>query len=164
MGGSVGSVPACYDSSLVSNPCTTSLQNTKWATQAKEWPTKNINKYITKKELSSIWSVPWSTIKQPFRKRGVAGLAGLDKNFKQAAGSFFLCIQYVWIEADRDVSGLYLHSATVYGLWISAGIFKHSLGARNPVGTGLSYRPARLCSLAELVPWNRLLGSLNFKN
>jgi hypothetical protein len=41
-----------------------------------------------------------------------------------------------------------------------AGIFKQSKGARNRVGIGLSYRPARLHSLAELVPWNRFLGSL----
>jgi hypothetical protein len=46
----------------------------------------------------------------------------------------------------------------------SAGIFKQSMGARNREGLGLSYRPARLCSLAELVPWNRFLGSLKFKN
>ncbi len=32
----------------------------------------------------------------------------------------------------------------------SAGIFKQSMGARNRVGIGLSYRPARLNSLAEL--------------
>jgi hypothetical protein len=36
----------------------------------------------------------------------------------------------------------------------SAGIFKQSMGARNQVGIGFSYRPARLHSLAELVPWN----------
>jgi hypothetical protein len=42
----------------------------------------------------------------------------------------------------------------------SAGIFKRSLGAGNRVGIGLSFRPARLHSLAELVPWNRLLGFL----
>ncbi len=36
-----------------------------------------------------------------------------------------------------------------------AGIFKQSLGARNRVGIGLSYRPARLHRLAELIPWNR---------
>ncbi len=39
-----------------------------------------------------------------------------------------------------------------------AGRFQ-SMGARNRVGIGLSYRPARLHSLAELVPWNRFLGS-----
>jgi hypothetical protein len=39
----------------------------------------------------------------------------------------------------------------------SAGIFKLSMGARN---RGLSHRPASLHSLAELVPWNRFLGSL----
>ncbi len=38
--------------------------------------------------------------------------------------------------------------------------FKQSMGARNRVGIGLSYRPARLYSLAELVPWNRFLGPL----
>jgi hypothetical protein len=41
-----------------------------------------------------------------------------------------------------------------------AGIFKQSMGARNRVGIGLSYRPTRLHSLVELVPWTRLLGSL----
>ncbi len=37
------------------------------------------------------------------------------------------------------------------------------LVARNRVGIGLSYRPARLHSQAELVPWNRFLSSLSFK-
>jgi hypothetical protein len=40
----------------------------------------------------------------------------------------------------------------------SACIFKESVGARNRVGIGLSYRPARLHRLAEFVPWNRFLG------
>ncbi len=44
---------------------------------------------------------------------------------------------------------------------ISAGIFKQLIGARNLVGIVLSYGPARLHSLAELVSWNRFLGSLN---
>ncbi len=38
------------------------------------------------------------------------------------------------------------------------------MGARNRVGIGLSYRPARLHILAELIQWNRFLGSLKFKN
>jgi hypothetical protein len=37
---------------------------------------------------------------------------------------------------------------------IRAGSFKQSMGARNRVGIGLSYRPARLHRLAELNPWN----------
>jgi hypothetical protein len=37
------------------------------------------------------------------------------------------------------------------------------MGARNRVGIRLSYRAARLHSLAELVPFNRLLGSLKVK-
>jgi hypothetical protein len=35
------------------------------------------------------------------------------------------------------------------------------MGARNRVGSELSYRLVRLHRLAELVPWNRFLGSLN---
>jgi hypothetical protein len=42
--------------------------------------------------------------------------------------------------------------------------FKQSMGARNRIGIGLSYRSARLHSLAESVPWNRFLGSLKFQN
>ena len=41
-----------------------------------------------------------------------------------------------------------------------AGIFKQSMRARNRVGIGLSYWPARLNSLAESVPWNQFLSSL----
>jgi hypothetical protein len=52
------------------------------------------------------------------------------------------------------------HAAFILFLETSAGIFKQSMGARNQVGIGLSYRPSRLHSLAELVPWNRFLGSL----
>ncbi len=43
-----------------------------------------------------------------------------------------------------------------------AEIFKQSMGAVNRVGIGLSYRPTKLHSLAELIPWNRFLGSLKF--
>ncbi len=42
-----------------------------------------------------------------------------------------------------------------------AGIFKISMGARHRVGIGLSYRPARLHRLAELMSLNRFLGSIN---
>ncbi len=41
-----------------------------------------------------------------------------------------------------------------------AGIYEQSMGARNRVGLGLSYRPARLHRLAELVSWNRFFDSL----
>ncbi len=47
-------------------------------------------------------------------------------------------------------------------IWLlRAGIFKHVTGARNRVGTGLSYWSARLHRLAELMPWNPISG---FKN
>jgi hypothetical protein len=35
------------------------------------------------------------------------------------------------------------------------------MGARNRPGIGLSYRPARLHRLAELIPWNRFQGFIN---
>ncbi len=35
------------------------------------------------------------------------------------------------------------------------------MGARNQVGIGLSYRPTRPDRLAEFIPWNRFLGSMN---
>jgi hypothetical protein len=46
------------------------------------------------------------------------------------------------------------------GIDACAGIFKQSIGARKWVGIGLSYRPARLHRLAELIVWNRFLGFL----
>ncbi len=42
-----------------------------------------------------------------------------------------------------------------------AGIFKESMGARNRGGRGLSYRPARLHSLPEFIPWNRFRGPIH---
>jgi hypothetical protein len=44
-------------------------------------------------------------------------------------------------------------------MYSGAGILEQSIGARNLVGIVLSYRPARLHGLAELIPWNRFLGS-----
>jgi hypothetical protein len=41
------------------------------------------------------------------------------------------------------------------------GILEQSIGARNRVGIGMSYRPARLHRVAESIPWNRFLGSKN---
>ncbi len=48
---------------------------------------------------------------------------------------------------------------------ICAGILEQSVGARNRVGIGLSYRPARLHKAGgidslESIPWNQFLGSL----
>jgi len=42
----------------------------------------------------------------------------------------------------------------------SAGIFQQTMGARNRVGIGMLYRPARLHRLAALFPWNRFLCSI----
>jgi hypothetical protein len=44
-----------------------------------------------------------------------------------------------------------------------AGLFEQSVGARNQEGIGLTYWLARLHRLAELIPWNRFLGSLKVK-
>jgi hypothetical protein len=67
----------------------------------------------------------------------------------------------------RSVSVLLASRAT---LWVRClgslyGILEQSMGARNRVGIGLSYRPARLHRLAEFIPWNRFLGSkIVYKN
>jgi hypothetical protein len=37
------------------------------------------------------------------------------------------------------------------------------MGGRNRVGIGFSYRPAGLHRLAEFIPWNRFLGSINVR-
>jgi hypothetical protein len=42
-----------------------------------------------------------------------------------------------------------------------AGIFKKSVGARHRGGIGFSYRPARLHRLAEFIPWNRCRGPID---
>ncbi len=40
------------------------------------------------------------------------------------------------------------------GILCSAGIFKEPMGSENRGGIGLSYRPASLHRLAEIIPWN----------
>ncbi len=70
---------------------------------------------------------------------------------------FVLRIYYFYVTfRSRNLSQW--HGKQLKG-WACAGIFKQSMGARNRVGIGLSYRPTRLHSLAELVSWNRFLGS-----
>jgi hypothetical protein len=71
--------------------------------------------------------------------------------------------KHTWIFLDHLLRG-----CTLFGRQTArrrpapcTGIFKQSMGARNRVGIGLSFRPARLYSLVELIPWNRFLGSLN---
>jgi hypothetical protein len=47
----------------------------------------------------------------------------------------------------------------------SAGILEQSIGTRNRVVIGLSYRPARLHRLVESIPWDRFLNqSLKLKS
>jgi hypothetical protein len=57
----------------------------------------------------------------------------------------------LFMEDNIVVSSLLL---IFFVLAARAGIFKQAMGARNRVGIGLSYRPARLHRLAELIPWN----------
>jgi hypothetical protein len=62
------------------------------------------------------------------------------------------CMLSSGIDSKESIAPLYV---------ALAGIFKQSMGARNRVGIGLSYRPARLHRLAEFIPWNQFLGSIN---
>jgi hypothetical protein len=43
-------------------------------------------------------------------------------------------------------------------------VLESTMGARNRVGRGVLYQPARLHRLAESIALNRFLGSLKFKN
>ncbi len=65
-----------------------------------------------------------------------------------------------FVQNLAEIGEIYLFKHTVsveyvqstFDIHTCAGIFKQSMGARNRVGIGLSYRPVRLHSLAELVP------------
>jgi hypothetical protein len=61
------------------------------------------------------------------------------------------------------INGILVLFAVLSLYVVSAGTFKQFMRARNRVGIGLSYRPARLHSLSELVHRNRFLGSLKVK-
>jgi hypothetical protein len=50
----------------------------------------------------------------------------------------------------------HIHAVPHCSFDISAGIFKQSMGTWNRVGIELSYRPARLHRLVELIPWNSI--------
>jgi hypothetical protein len=54
-----------------------------------------------------------------------------------------------------DVVFPHKHSNDIDGTYYCAGTLEQSMGARNQVGIGLSYRPARLHRLAESMPRSR---------
>ena len=54
-----------------------------------------------------------------------------------------------------------LRSHCTLPLMLTAFFLSVSVGARHGGGIGLSYRHARLHRLAEFIPWNRFLGSIN---
>jgi hypothetical protein len=64
----------------------------------------------------------------------------------------------VFSSGKQNISSIFLHSASVLSC---AGILEQSMGARNRLGIGLSYWPARLHRLVELIHWNQFLGSLS---
>jgi hypothetical protein len=75
--------------------------------------------------------------------------------------SFLIVTGYKPEQLTNEVKYRLLNIENMKGADYRAGIFKQSLGARNRVGIGLLYRPARLHRLAEYIPWNRFLGSIN---
>ncbi len=95
-----------------------------------------------------------------------------------ASGDSFLCVHNLYsipilslqylTHATRENRGQRRHvlhcSLFLFGVsvWkrLRAGILEQSLGAKNRAGIGLYYRPTRLHRLADLIPWNQLLGSL----
>jgi hypothetical protein len=83
---------------------------------------------------------------------------GLKATFKRYCHiDVSLPLHKSYINADRELEKRWGGGGSQVQKISRAGIFKQS---RNRVGIGLSYRPARLHRLAELVPWNRFLGSI----
>ena len=73
------------------------------------------------------------------------------------ARSITLFFDHNWVKTM--VSNISKGRAT-YSSVYWARILEQSMGARNRVGIGLSYRPARLHRLAEFIPRSQFLGSL----
>jgi hypothetical protein len=61
-------------------------------------------------------------------------------------------MKILWSRLNNSNPDLKGRERTPRNIHTCAGIFKQSIEARNQVGIGLSYRPARLHSLAEMVP------------
>jgi hypothetical protein len=82
----------------------------------------------------------------------------LNSDHVRSRGSYLLLLYMLSSLQARDSSFVGFAGGSYAGNRImdfnSAGIFKQSMVARNRVGIGLSYRPARVHRLAELIPWN----------
>jgi hypothetical protein len=66
----------------------------------------------------------------------------------------------VQTEQDDQVCSMLQYTNYYFAaILIYAGIFKQSVGARNRGGIGLSYRPASLRRLVELIDLNQVLDS-----
>jgi hypothetical protein len=72
--------------------------------------------------------------------------------------NIFVYIMYLWSSLYRIFT--FYEIGHAIKLNFCAGNFEQSKQARNQVGIVLSYRPARLHRLAELIPWHRFVGSL----
>ncbi len=91
------------------------------------------------------------------RRQDFAELCIKGKHFQFI--SFFRSKKYLTF-GQLPLFTLYLVGGKYGGGQLSsAGLFKQSIGAKNRIGIELSYRPARLHRLAELIPWNRFSGS-----
>jgi hypothetical protein len=86
--------------------------------------------------------------------RGVSRVEREKCDFCQSFSSIFWSLEELGDQCIFVFALLRMPSAP------NAGIFKQSMEAWNRVGIELSYRPARLHRLPELIPWNRFLGSL----
>jgi hypothetical protein len=79
----------------------------------------------------------WSKVQKWMKRKGKWEVFTVERNSIGRGGRSVLGVQWIcWWVTER------VH-------W--AGIFKQSMGARNRIGRGLSYRPARLHRLAELI-------------
>jgi hypothetical protein len=80
-------------------------------------------------------------------------LVGKEPSFES---SLLYLIKFSFSEQEST-----LHSLPTEPAETELEFLNNLWGARNRVGIGISYRPARLHRLAEYVPWNRFLDSIN---
>ncbi len=79
-------------------------------------------------------------------------------NWNHLQPTSFLNGQYLILHSIQNNIRIF-NAYCIWRLFYCAGILEQSMGATNQIGIGLSYRPARLNRLAELISWNWFLGS-----
>ena len=97
----------------------------------------------------------WARIFKLIRTPGISSTEFVQKFDSFIAWTPTIVDSY-WVPTQFQES-IFPPLTSLLKLSLCAGNFKPSLGAKNRVGIGLSYRPARLHMRAKLIPLNRFL-------